>query len=34
VIHGKMIEAEVSEFLTYFKASVRQFHTGDVCSHA
>jgi hypothetical protein len=25
---------EGSEFLTYFKASVRQFHTRDVCSRA
>src|SRR4030095_7406663 len=25
-------DVKVSEFLTYFKASVRQFHTSDVCS--
>ena len=34
VIHGKVTDVEVSEFLTYFKASVRQFHTRDVCSRA
>ena len=34
VIHGRMTEAEVSEFLIYFKASLRQFHTRDVCSRA
>ena len=34
VIHGKVTDAEVSEVLTYFKASVRQFHTRDVCSRA
>jgi hypothetical protein len=31
---GEMAEVEVSEFLTYFNASVRQFHTRDVCSRA
>jgi hypothetical protein len=27
-------DVEGSEFLTYFKASVREFHTRDVCSRA